>query len=113
MKRALVAIGVDKTGGLPILKAAADGANKIATWAGSQGFDITLLTDKLAPVTLADVTASIYKLVNKRIYDQLVVYFSGHGLLKGPNYEVWLLSGVPVNPNEAVNVTGSIDLSRN
>jgi hypothetical protein len=34
-------------------------------------------------------------------------------LLKGPNYEVWLLSGAPINPNEAVNVTGSIDLSRN
>ncbi|MDP3662447.1 MAG: caspase family protein [Nitrosomonas sp.] len=113
MKKALVAIGVDKTGGLPILKAAADGANKIATWAGNQGFDITLLTDKLAPVTLAAVTASIHELINKRIYDQLVVYFSGHGLLKGSNYEVWLLSGAPINPNEAVNVTGSIDLSRN
>jgi len=113
MKRALVAIGVDKTGGLPTLKAAADGASKIAAWAASQGFDITLMTDKLAPVTLAAVTASIHELVSKRVYDQLVVYFSGHGLLKGSNYEVWLLSGAPVNPNEAVNVTGSIDLSRN
>lgn len=113
MKRALVAIGVDKTGGLPTLKAAADGASKIAAWASSQGFDSVLLTDKSKPVTLADVTASIHEVVNKRIYDQLVVYFSGHGLLKGSNYEVWLLSGAPINPNEAVNVTGSIDLSRN
>jgi hypothetical protein len=113
MRRALVAIGVDKTGGLPTLKAAADGACRIAKWADSQGYDTVLLTDKSKPVTFAELTASIYELVDKRIYDQLVVYFSGHGLLKGSNYEVWLLSGAPVNPNEAVNVTGSIDLSRN
>ncbi len=88
MKRALVAIGVDKTGGLPTLKAAADGASKIAAWAARQGFDITLLTDKTEAVTLAIVTASIHELVSKRVYDQLVVYFSGHGLLKGSNKRV-------------------------
>lgn len=113
MKRALVAIGVDKTGGLPTLQAAADGASKIATWAKSQGFDTVLLTDKAGPVTLSKIADSIFEVVNKKIYDQLVIYFSGHGLLKGSNYEIWLLSGAPVNPNEAVNVTGSIDLSRN
>ncbi len=114
MRRAIVAIGVDKTGGLPTLQAAADGASRVAAWAASQGFDTILLTDKLKPsVTLSEITASIHELVEKKVYDQLVVYFSGHGLLKGSNYEVWLLSGSPLNPNEAVNVTGSIDLSRN
>jgi hypothetical protein len=75
MKRALVAIGVDKTGGLPTLNAAVDGASKIAEWAASQGFDISLLTDKLGPVTLAAVTTTIHELVSKRVYDQIVVYF--------------------------------------
>ncbi|WP_339134112.1 MAG: caspase family protein [Candidatus Electrothrix sp. GW3-4] len=114
MKRALVAIGVDKTGGnLPILNAAADGASKITAWATNQGFDTSLITDKEKAVTLTDIYSSIYHFVNKGIYDQLIVYFSGHGFLRGSNYEIWLLSGAPENSNEAINVSGSIDLSRN
>ena len=37
-----------------------------------------------------------------------MVFFSGHGLLKAPGAEIWLLSGAPGNPNEAVNVAGSM-----
>jgi len=114
MKRAILAIGVDKTGQLPILRAAAAGAKKVDEWARGQGFDSTLLTDSTGqPVTLADIVAAVRSIVEKRTYGQLIVFFSGHGFLKGPDYEIWLLSGAPGNPNEAVNVPGSISLARN
>ena len=41
------------------------------------------------------------------------MYFSGHGYLIGPHFEVWLLSQVGVNPNEAVNLPSSAILARN
>ena len=114
MRRALISVGVNKTGGLPTLRAAAAGAQKMADWARGQGYDSNLLTDSSGqPVRLADLIAAIQTVVEKRSYDQLVVFFSGHGMLKGPDYEIWLLSGSPSNPNEAVNVPGSIALARN
>jgi hypothetical protein len=114
MKGALVAVGVDRVGGgLDPLRAAADGAIKMTQWAKGQGFDTSVLTDQeSAAVTLSAVSAAVHHFVTQRIYDLLVIYFSGHGLLKGSNYEIWLLSGAPFEPNEAVNVAGSIDLAR-
>ena len=38
--------------------------------------------------------------------EQLIVYFSGHGINSGL-FEQWLLSRAPVDPNAAVNVKGS------
>ena len=44
--------------------------------------------------------------------DQLILYFSGHGLwLKG--YEVWLLSDAPETPFAAISVTSCIASARN
>src|SRR5262249_36100436 len=42
---------------------------------------------------------------------RLVVYFSGHGFLVGTS-EFWLLSRAPSNPNEAINVAGSVEAAR-
>lgn len=118
MNKAIVAIGVDKIGGgLPMLRAAAKGAKDVAEWAKTQGFEknkILLFTDENdSPVKLSDITSAVFKLVNEGTYEQLIIYFSGHGLLKAPNYEIWLLSDGSTNPNEAINVSGSIDLARN
>jgi hypothetical protein len=114
MKKAFVAIGVNTTGGLATLKGAASGACDIAVWAIANGFDVSLFEDSGgAPVKLADISAAIRQIVNSKTYDQLVVYFSGHGILRGPDYEIWLLSAAPQDANEAVNVSGSILLARN
>jgi len=114
MRRALVAIGVDKTASaFPQLKAAAHGANQIFDWAGSQGFDRVLLTDEGGKrVRHADVYDAIDAFVESGVYDQLVLYFSGHGVLIAPDCEAWLLSGAPNNQNEAINVAGSIANAR-
>lgn len=113
MNRCAVVIGVNKTGDLPVLHAAASGARDFAAWATSQGITVTLLTDDNGNVSLGDVNAAIRSYVQQRIFGQLIVFFSGHGILRAPDYELWLLSGAPDDPNDAVNVPGSIWLARN
>jgi hypothetical protein len=113
MSRCAVVVGVNKTGELPVLHAAASGAREFAAWATSQGIEVTLLTDDNASVSLGDVNSAIRNYVQQRTYSQLIVFFSGHGILRAPDYELWLLSGAPDDPNDAVNVPGSIWLARN
>jgi hypothetical protein len=114
MKRALVAVGVDRTATPDFrpLSAAAAGAKEFGAWAGGQAFDVTLLTDDGGPVTIAMFFDAVRKLVDAGVYSQLVVYFSGHGVLLSPDAEVWLLSGALASPNEAVNVSASIVAAR-
>lgn len=114
MNRGAVIIGVNKTGDLPVLNAAASGAREFAQWASTQGFDVTLLTDENGKsVGISDIKNAIRTFVQEGTFTQLVIFFSGHGILRGPDYELWLLSEAPGDPNEAVNVTGSIFLARN
>lgn len=114
MRRCAVVIGVDKTGDLPTLSAAATGAQKFATWATDQGIDVTLLTDANgSAVSLGDVKNAVRAYVRTQTFEQLILFFAGHGILRAPDYELWLLSGAPDDPNDAVNVPGSIWLARN
>lgn len=113
MSRCAVVIGVNKTGDMPVLHAAASGARDFAAWATAQGIDVTLLTDDKGAVSLGNVKAVIRSYVQQRTYSQLIVFFSGHGVLRAPDYELWLLSGAPDDPDDAVNVPGSIWLARN
>ncbi|MFD1139910.1 caspase domain-containing protein [Larkinella insperata] len=114
MKKCAVIIGVDKTGGLPKLNAAGSGAIDFANWANKQGFEVTLLTDANdRPVSISDIKKAVKGYVESQTYEQLIIYFSGHGILRAPEYELWLLTGSPDDPNEAVNLTSSILLARN
>jgi hypothetical protein len=115
MIRAGVFIGVDRTGTLQELHDAAAGAKRMHEWALRQGMDpnmAKLLTDaggaRVGPDQIFD---TIRRLVEGPGVDQLIVYFAGHGVNINRN-EFWLLSDAPVNPNAAVNVSGSVDLAR-
>ncbi|MGB8401257.1 caspase family protein [Bradyrhizobium sp.] len=101
--RAAVVIGVNRTGNLPILQAAAAGAKSVAQWLAGEDFDVTSIVDDAQPVTAAAIKQAVTGLVNKGTLTQLVVYFSGHGMSFGYN-EYWLLTGAPDDPNEAVSV---------
>lgn len=108
MKKALIAIGIGKTtDDLEPLRGATDDARSIAAWAATQDFDTTLLIDEDQPVRAGDVFDAVMKYVETNTYSQLVVYFSGHGILKSPECELWLMSGAPRNPNEVINVISS------
>jgi len=112
-KAAAVIIGVDKTGGLDPLKSAARGAQQVAAWLQSEGFDVSCLTDGSdKPVKSQDVSSAITKFATKPpSYEILVVYFSGHGQWH-TRADHWLLSGAPQNTAEAINLEGAMYTAR-
>ena len=113
-KRAAICIGVDRAGSMTPLQAAVQGARDFEAWARTQKCDTILLKDDAAGrVTVSEVFDEVEKIVNAGTYSQLIVYFSGHGILTAPGAEYWLLSRAPQNPNEAVNVSRSIVDARN
>jgi hypothetical protein len=111
LARAAIAIGVDRPKDLPVLNAAASGAQQFSDWLSSEGFEVKLFTDKQKPVESRDIIKAASEFVNRGTLDQLVVYFSGHGFLN--NYtEYWLLSGAPNDINEAVCLNENVFLAR-
>jgi hypothetical protein len=113
-KRAAVCVGVNRAGSMVALRAATAAARRFGSWAQGQGCDVTLLTDDEDDVILLDVHDAVNAFVQKTgVYEQIIVYFAGHGILPGPGNEKWLLSRAPENRNEAVDVALSIDDARN
>ncbi|MGN7161936.1 caspase family protein [Sphingomonas sp. SAFR-052] len=111
--RAAVVIGVDAVGGgLPRLQAAASGAEEVADWLRRSDYRVSLFTDREAPVERSQVFRAVADLVDAGTVERLVVYFAGHGFLKGPVEEFWLLSGAPADAAEAVNVVASGNMAR-
>jgi len=112
MVRRAIIIGVNKTGKLPTLSSAVQSAIAFGNWADSQDIDKTLLTDERGDVTIEMVTEAIQKCIDTQDTNQLIIYFSGHGILKGPGDEYWLLSKAPDDPNAAISVQTSRWLAR-
>lgn len=112
--RAAICIGVNRAEGMTTLLAAAKGAHDVAAWATAQGCDVTLLVDDdEQEVYSVQIFKAVRAIVEAGTYEQLLVYFSGHGILLAPGTEYWLLSGAPQNPNEAVNLLRSVEDARN
>jgi hypothetical protein len=108
--RAAVVVGVNTTGELTPLESAA-AAELVAAWLKAEGFDVVKLTDAAKPVTAAAVKKAVTKFVKAGTYEQMVLYFSGHGYWKN-NAELWLLSDAPGNADEAVSWVETIELAR-
>ena len=114
MKRAIVLIGVKNAGQLPTLEAAWSSVEEMDQWADGQGIPASnriKITDEVEPVTLQRIWDTVNELVDRGVLEQLLIYFSGHGINNARN-EYWLLSDAIVNPTQAVNVTASEDLAR-
>lgn len=114
MVRAAVLIGVAQAGILDTLQAVHDGVRAMEKWALDQGIDrdlVKVLTDESSPVEVRHVKKAVKQLVDLSTVEQLIVYFAGHGVNISRG-EYWLLSGAPEDSNEAVNVSGSVELAR-
>lgn len=113
MSKCAVIIGINATGYMPILKGAASGARQFDDWAKSNGFDTSLhVDDGGSSVHFRDVFTAVKGFVDKGVYELMIIYFAGHGILKAPGEEIWLLSEAPTNAGEAVNVRLSDVYSR-
>lgn len=110
MERAVIAIGVKKTGQLPELQAAVDSATSFATWARDKqkvpASRVKLITDAKGAVSRDRIFDTVERITKLGFIEQLIVYFSGHGINSGM-FEQWLLSRAPDDPAAAVNVKGS------
>ena len=110
MQRAVVSIGVKKTGGLPELQAAVESATEFAEWARElqkiPASRVKLITDAKSPVSRDRIFETVEKITQLGFIEQLIVYFSGHGINSGL-FEQWLLSRAPDDPAAAVDVKGS------
>jgi hypothetical protein len=85
----------------------------MAEWAQAQGISgdrLVTLTDRNGKVRAHQVADAIDQLIAPRTLDQLIVYFSGHGIHNRGDF--WLLSDAPKNTGEAVNVEGAMQLAR-
>lgn len=106
-RRAAVVIGVDRTGGLADLAGAAKGAIEVGQWLTSEGYAVTVLTDSNGgKVTFTAVFDAVQAYLQRGGIDALVIYFAGHGYFS-VGTEIWLLSGAPANPNEAIHLEQS------
>lgn len=114
MVRAAVLIGVARAGILDPLQAVHDGVRAMEKWALAQGIErerVLVLSDESGTVEVHQVKKAVKKLIDLSTVEQLIVYFAGHGVNISRG-EVWLLSGAPEDSNEAVNVSGSVELAR-
>jgi hypothetical protein len=122
MKRLVVLIGVQQPGGgLDALQSIGKCLADMRNWALSQGIasdDIKIFTDvpdflpPNAPVLSID---DIYNWIDHRARDwqpadQLLIYFSGHGMVVG-GATLWLLPQAPDKAWEAVNLDSSKELA--
>jgi Caspase domain len=107
-RRAVVAIGVKNSGGLMPLESAPQNAHDVAKWLGAEGFEnVVIITDDEKPVTRHQISNTVRAIVNEQVYDQVVVYFSGHGIWKNRD-ELWLLSEAPGDEDTAVSWESSV-----
>ncbi|WP_299770852.1 caspase family protein [uncultured Tateyamaria sp.] len=111
LRRAAVVIGINtNSGDLTPLRAAVQDARRVGSFLGSAGFDVHELTDEQRPVRGADVFRVMDMLVEPRNLDQLVVFFSGHGMHNGYS-DFWLLSDAPHNSSETIGLLDSSQLA--
>lgn len=105
----IISIGIDNAHGLNPLLAAVSGAKDFANWGLTQGYTTSIHTDENNSVSITSIFNEVNRIVRTGTCEQLIIFFSGHGILKSPGQEVWLLSDATQNPNESVNLAGSID----
>ena len=84
----------------------------MAAWAATQGIpQIKLLTDQSNRVTMQAIREAVSDIQNVGGVEQLIVYFSGHGVYVRMS-EYWLLSGAPDDRQEAINLDYCVDSAR-
>ena len=114
MSRIAFVIGVNEPKAPAPLQGAVSDAMKFAAWISrpEQGFEtITYTDDNKKLVIFKNIFDDVERAVNSATYSQVVVYFAGHGFQSGGS-EIWLLSGAPDNPSEAISVEASIMVAR-
>ena len=100
-----VAIGIGRANPLPFLRGALNGATQFHQWAAALGYQSRLITDQANPVTLATLRAELEQLLSGDEIHRVLLYFAGHGMMRGAAESLWLLSDW-FTEEKAVHVDG-------
>jgi caspase domain-containing protein len=103
LKSVAVAIGIAHAGSLPELPGAVNGAKKFCDWAKQQGYEVHLVSDETAEVTVEKLKTLIKDIIDEGETERLVIYFAGHGIQPSYNTAYWLLSRWDNDSDEAIN----------
>ncbi|AYZ10999.1 caspase family protein [Chryseobacterium arthrosphaerae] len=110
MSKIAICIGINNVDGYTQLEGATRGAVRFSQWAQKHGYETKLFTDDNGQVIRAhEIDDFIEECIDQMAYEQILVYFSGHGVSMGPGQEFWLLSKADTKPNEFIDVTKSMD----
>jgi hypothetical protein len=112
MKKCAILIGINKTYELPPLSSPQENAKKMNDWAVKQGFETTLFIDDKGPINHSEILNAVDSYVKAFDYEQMIIYFSGHGYLAGPGQEVWTLSDAMANRSQTIGLLESMIFSR-
>lgn len=86
------------------LPGAIPSAIRFASWARGQGYAVDLITDKdSTPVTCERLGQAFHRALGGGGQNRILVAFMGHGLIRGPSEEYWLLTDWRTKATEAVN----------
>ncbi len=102
-KDVCIVISVAQPEGLDALPGALPSAQRFASWANSQGYDVSLVSDDVEPVTCEGLASAFHQALGTGGQNRILVAFTGHGLIRGPAEEYWLLSNWRRSATEAVN----------
>lgn len=94
-RKVALAIGISRAPRLEYLRGAVNGAHEFADWAAKNGYQSESLTDETTPVTIESLGGKLDALLAAHPQDpvtRLVLYFAGHGLIRGAEDGLWLLS---------------------
>ena len=92
-RKAAIAIGVSDAQELPYLAGAVNGAKAFGKWANALGYETRLVTDETAEVTVDRLRKELEELLTAAPEThRFLVYFAGHGLIRGAEEALWLLS---------------------
>ncbi|MDQ5821104.1 MAG: caspase family protein [Actinomycetota bacterium] len=92
-RKAAIAIGVSDAQGLPYLAGAINGAKAFEKWAAALGYETRLVTDETGDVTIERLRDELEQLLTAAPEThRFLLYFAGHGLIRGAEEGLWLLS---------------------
>lgn len=110
LRKAMIVIAVSKyAGAYNDLPGTLTSAKRIADWARQPGpgreYNVLEITDALdKPVTVQRLREEIEPFLESQIIDRLVVYFAGHGIVRGVAEQFWLLTNAADDGREGVNM---------
>jgi hypothetical protein len=91
--KAAIAIGVSDAQGLPYLAGAVNGAKAFEKWAAALGYETRLVTDETGDLTIDRLREELEQLLTAAPEThRFLLYFAGHGLIRGAEEGLWLLS---------------------